>query len=712
MDFFRNLNKSQKEVVTTTDGPVLVLAGAGSGKTRSIIYRTAYLIKVKKVSPWNILIVTFTNKAAKELKYRLKKTFMIPADNMWVGTFHSICAKILRYESSFLKFDSNFSIYDEKDSLTLLKKIFKRLDIDTKKFPISRVRNIISREKNNLVLPDDFFSFHENNYYTEMIFKIFKAYQNALLENNAMDFDDLLVNTAFLLHKNENIREKYSNKFKYVMIDEYQDTNYAQFKIVNLMAKSHGNICVVGDDDQAIYGWRGADVRNILEFEKDYKKVKVIKLERNYRSTKQILDVANDLIKHNKTRHQKILITDNNEGEKPVLKSLDSEYDEAMFIAQKIEELLSNGYNAYDIAVFYRTNAQSRIFEKVFTTFGIKYKLVGSINFFARKEIKDVLAYLKILVNPNDDISFLRIINFPKRGIGKKALETLINLSQQTGKSLYNTLKDNISKIPEKIRKKFEKFLMMTEKWNNLQSQTDLTSLIETVVQESGIANLYENSKDIQDISKWENISELIASVEEFVENFEEDREPLLEEYLNQVSIQTSIDNSADDKNSISLMTIHNAKGLEFDCVFISGLEEGLLPHIKSLEDDTVEEERRLFYVAITRAKKKLYITYANYRRYMETIEPTIMSRFLSEIDTELLDIDTEKKIFNKKKRKQINIVLESEKLYRIGQKISHPQFGIGTVINVDGADENAKLTISFNNGELKKIIGKYVKIL
>ncbi len=715
-NFLNELNKEQREVATTIEGPLLVLAGAGSGKTRSIIYRTAYMIKVKKIPPWNILIVTFTNKAAKELKYRLKKTFSIPADMMWVGTFHSVCARILRIEAKHTDYDSNFTIYDEKDQTTLLKRITKNIKKENMQFTIPMLKNIISNYKNNLVLPKDFFEFNTENAYTKTIYKIYKKYQDTLKSNNAMDFDDLLLNTDLLLYYNKEIREKYSNKFKYIMIDEYQDTNYAQFKFVNLLAQTHQNLCVVGDDDQAIYGWRGADVRNILKFEKDYKNVKTIKLQKNYRSTKPILDMANSLIRHNKSRHKKILETDKPGGIKPIVMELDSDYKEAEYIAEKIYRMLEEGANPNQIAIFYRTNAQSRIFEKVFINYAIPYRLVGAINFFARKEIKDILAYLKILVNPNDDISFLRIINFPKRGLGTSSVNKLSVLSNRKGKSLLNTLKENLDEFPPTVQKKFEPFLLNYKKWLSIKDDYDIVTLIETIIIDSGMKRLYENSKDIQNVSRWENILELVASAEEFIENFEEDREPELEDFLNHISLQTSADRrNLENQNAVSLMTIHNAKGLEFDCVFVSGVEEGLLPHIKSIEEDNdVEEERRLFYVAITRAKTMLVITYAQYRRFLDSFEPTLPSRFLKEIDQNLYDYSVSKsQTYSYKPVKSESLLItESQKYYRIGQRVHHKQFGNGIIINVDGADENAKLTISFQNGELKKVIGRYVEKL
>ncbi|MCD4796980.1 MAG: UvrD-helicase domain-containing protein [Candidatus Cloacimonetes bacterium] len=721
MNFLKKLNPQQQKVVTQTEGPVLVLAGAGSGKTRSVIYRTAYLIQEKKVAPWNILVVTFTNKAARELKERLEDTFNISAHSLWIGTFHSVCTRILRYEHEHLSFDSNFSIFDEADQKSVFKKIYNKLDIDQKKFQPGLVRSIISRQKNSLILPKDFLEFNENNYFSETVFKIYQNYQNFLQKNNSLDFDDLLMYTAILLHDNENIRKKYEKKFKYVMIDEYQDTNYAQFKIVNLIAKNHQNLCVVGDDDQAIYSWRGADIRNILSFEKDYNNVLRIKLEQNYRSPDSILDAANCLIKNNSQRHKKVLWTDIRSNEKPRIFKLESENSEADFVTGEISKLVSNKVSLNDCVILYRTNAQSRVFENSFMQRKIKYQIIGGVNFYQRKEIKDILAYLRILVNPQDSESLLRIINFPPRGIGKVTIGKILQHSIETDQSVFNTIiTGNSSYLPSSTAEKINDFASHLTRWKKDSEKMPLTSLIKKVIKELYLVELYDSSKDIKDITRTENIHEFIAAVNEFSENYEHDtgEKPHLTDYLQNISLQTDIDNADENEEAVKLMTMHNAKGLEFDHVFVVGLEDGLIPHSRSIEDlHAIEEERRLLYVAITRAKKSVKLCYARTRRTFEYRMNTLPSRFLMEIDDKYVT----KEDFSfyefrspqhKQDRPKKSIVYEDQKYFKIGQKIAHSKFGKGVILDVNGKGNDAKLTISFSNGELKKIIGTFVKVI
>ncbi len=717
--FLSQLNIEQQKVVQHTKGPVLVLAGAGSGKTRSVIYRAAYLINYQKVNPWNILIVTFTNKAARELLSRLEDTFGISVRSLWIGTFHSICTRILRYEQEHLPFTSNFSIYDESDQKSIFKKIYKELDIDPKKFAPGKVREIISRQKNSLILPKDFLEFNDANYYSETVLKIYKYYQNFLIRNNALDFDDLLMYTALLLHDHEEIRRKYEKKFKYVMIDEYQDTNYAQFKIINLIARNHQNLCVVGDDDQAIYSWRGADIRNILSFESDYKNVLKIKLEQNYRSPKSFLLAANCLIKNNSERHAKELWTALESQEKPELVKLENENREAEYVVRQISELRNKNISLNDCVVLYRTNAQSRVFENSFMQHQIRYQIVGGVNFYQRKEIKDILAYLRILVNPADSESFLRIINFPARGIGKVSIGRILDKAVSLQKNLLQTvLEKKFDYLPANAAANLRKFIDLLIEWQQLTRTLPVSELAKKVIKELRLIELYDNSKDPKDISRVENIQEFIAATEEFSEKYLEEtgEEPKLDEYLQNISLQTDMDNLKEDEEAVKLMTMHNAKGLEFDHVFIVGLEDGLLPHARSIYDlNNVEEERRLFYVGITRARKTLKLTYARTRRTFDAVQTTFPSRFLSEIDDDLLKQQNE--IFYelrapryKASDKSKKVVLENEKYFKIGQKIYHDKFGKGVILNVDGKGNDAKLTISFSDGKLKKIKGTYVK--
>jgi len=712
MNFSKLLNKPQQKVVETIDGPILVLAGAGSGKTRSVIFRTAYLINEKKISSQNILVVTFTNKAANELKFRLKTTFKIDTYSLWVGTFHSICARILRFENGAIPYNSNFTIYDAVDTKSLLKKVYKKLEVDPKKFPFQRVISIISNQKNSLILPKDFFLFNEENYFTETVHKIYVEYQKILMENNGMDFDDLLMNTALLLHDNETIRQKYQQKFRYVMIDEYQDTNYAQFKIVNLIAKNHQNLCVVGDDDQAIYSWRGADIKNILNFEKDYKNVFTVKLEQNYRSPQSILDAANCLIKNNYSRHQKALWSDIQSNTKVELIEYKTERDEADFVVQKISGFSDN---LNECVILYRTNAQSRVFESAFMRKNIRYQVVGGVNFYQRKEIKDILAYLKVFVNSQDNESLMRIMNFPPRGIGKTSLQKIINFAADNELKLMDAVQsDGILKYIGNRAKKIEEFSKKMAKWQKEAGALDIPDFIEKLINELELKDLYY-SDDPQDIARIENIEELIVASQEFCENFQKEvgGKPQLTQYLQSILLQTDLDNYDENEQSVKLMTMHNAKGLEFENVFIVGLEEGLLPHSRSLENECqLEEERRLFYVAITRAKKRVFMSFAQTRRTFADILYNHESCFLKEIDEKFIQRKNVKRDYLPKRKINVDIVLENKKHFKIGQKITHSKFGEGVVLSVAGKGDDAKLTISFSNGVLKKIIGTFVRKL
>ncbi len=720
-DLFTQLNKPQQDIVKTTEGAVLVLAGAGSGKTRSVIYRAAWLILEKKIPPWNILIVTFTNKAAGELQDRLEKLLNYPVRSLWVGTFHSVCTRILRFESKNLPFHSNFSIYDDDDQKAMIKKIYKQLNIDTQKVPVARVLNSISRYKNKLILPEDLESQKEElgtyGDYFKIFINVYTIYQQQLLINQAMDFDDILLWTAKLFEINDAVRDKYRKQFQYVMIDEYQDTNYAQFRLINLIASGHQNICVVGDDDQAIYSWRGASIRNILEFERDYKEVKTIRLEQNYRSTTSILRMANSLIKHNKKRHAKDLWSDLGDGEKPRLFVYDDENDEAQKTIDRIIEMNKQGNSWQNFAILYRTNAQSRVFEYACVEKKVPYSIIGSLHFYQRKEIKDLLAYLKVLVNPRDNESLLRIINEPPRGIGQTTLYKFINYAAEHNVVLFKALSMS-SHIPElqiSYRKRVDDFANMLSKWQTMCKKKPVLTIVKAILEELKWIELYKNSQDPKEVSRAENLSEFVAAVSEFTDRFSKDHDkpPLLEEYLPFVALQTDLDQMSDDKDTVRLITMHNAKGLEFEHVFIVGLEQELLPHRMSMDSpEEIEEERRLFYVAITRAKQKLSLSYAKFRRLYDTFYYTQPSMFIHELDSECFirdDAEPGLRTHPRPVHKKKSVVTENMKTYRIGQKVSHPEYGEGTILNVDGTGASAKLTISFKNGKLARIIGSFI---
>ena len=720
-DFKQELNEQQLQVVLETERPLLVLAGAGSGKTRSLIYRCAWLIKEKKVPPKNILMVTFTNKAAKELQERLQNILGYSVQNLWVGTFHHICTRILRNEASFLPFRQNFSIYDENNQLSLLKKIYKEHSLDRERFPLQPVLNRISSYKNRLLLPEDLNEYNleismENYKLDRSVPKIYELYQQNLLMNNALDFDDLLLYTAKLLQNNELVRKKYQQQFQYVMIDEYQDTNYAQFEIVHQIAAEHQRICVVGDDDQAIYSFRGATIRNILEFEKDYADAIAIRLEQNYRSTSHILELANAIILNNRHRHSKTLWSELGEGYKPELFVYEDDMEEANKTADLILQLHEEGIPFREIAILYRTNAQSRVFEYACLQRNIPYTIVGTVHFYQRKEIRDLLAYLTVIFNPSDNNSLLRIINEPPRGIGSVSINRLMEFASQNHLSLYQTIQNvqAIQSIQPGIKKKIAEFAEKLEDWHRKAENTPVLDLVKEVIDSLDLINHYKNSKDPAEISRVENLIEFVSSVSEFSERWieEYDKSPLLEDFLPFVALQTDIDRVNEAADTVYLMTLHNAKGLEFECVFITGLEQELLPHLRSMNSKySIEEERRLLYVGVTRAKSRLFLSYAKYRRKYDSFYFTEPSIFLQELDPNLFAGYNDAVTFKPKPANKVYAkpkTLNNNQFY-IGQKVWHTEYGPGLVLNVDGNGPEARLTISFSSGKLAKIIASYV---
>ena len=720
-DFSQELNEQQLKVVVETERPLLVLAGAGSGKTRSLIYRCAWLIKEKKVSPQNILMVTFTNKAAKELQERLQNILGFSVRYLWVGTFHHICTQILRNEITFLPFNRNFTIYDEDDQLSLLKKIYKEHNLDRERFPLKTVLNRISTYKNRLLLPEDLNEYNleismETYTFDRMVPKIYTYYQQNLLLNNALDFDDLLLYTAKLLQNNELVRKKYQQQFQYVMIDEYQDTNYAQFEIVHQIAAEHQRICVVGDDDQAIYSFRGATIRNILEFEKDYINAITIRLEQNYRSTSHILELANAIILNNRHRHNKTLWSKLGEGYKPGLFVYNDDMEEANKTADLILQLHQEGIPFREMAVLYRTNAQSRIFEYTCLQHNIPYTIVGSVHFYQRKEIRDLLAYLNVLANPSDTNSLLRIINEPPRGIGPISISRLVEYASHTHISLYQALQNvqAVQTIQSGIRQKIAEFAEKLEDWHIKAQSTPVLDLVKEVIDSLDLINHYKKSQDPADISRVENLIEFVSSVSEFSERWieEYDKSPLLVDFLPFVALQTDIDRVNETADTVYLMTLHNAKGLEFECVFLTGLEQELLPHLRSMNSKySIEEERRLLYVGVTRAKSRLFLSYARCRRKYDSFYFTEPSIFLQELDPNLFGGYNDAVTFNHTPAKKVSTKPKSliNNQFYIGQKVWHSEYGQGLVLNVDGTGPEARLTISFSSGKLAKIIASYV---
>ena len=716
------LNKEQQEVVETTEGAVLVLAGAGSGKTRTIIYRTAYLINQQHIDPFNILIVTFTNKASSELRDRLLTYFGINPSRLWVGTFHSICLRILRSEYKFTKFNSNFTIYDSADQKSLLKKVYKRLNISKENFPLPQMKASISKRKNEFLLPEDLQFLQDQGFANRMYLKIYTEYQKELVTNNCMDFDDIMVYTLKLFHEHKDVLRKYQEIFKYVMIDEYQDTNVIQYKLTSLLAEPDNNICVVGDDDQAIYSWRGADITNILKFDKIHKETKVIKLEQNYRSSRQILEIANQLISNNEERHPKQLRTEIESSQQPVMQRLETDVDEARYIVDEMQNIQHEyGLKLNDIAVLYRTNSQSRLLETELIKQNLPYKIVGGVNFYQRKEIKDILSYLKCIINPADNESFQRIINTPTRGIGKTTINAISNYAIDNRISLSDAIieVDKVDSLSARAKTAVGKFAKLLKKWRDKVSYLNCFELTNLVISDIDILSTLSKSDDPKLNSQADNIKEFISSTSQFREEYlqNNDVEPYLEDFLNSVQLLTDLDRFDRDSDSINLLTIHNAKGLEFQAVFVAGIEEGLLPHSRSaFEEKGVEEERRLLYVAITRAKEYLYLTYANYRRINGLNDAASPSRFLAEIGTKTTNKSSFVTYPQAPKRKSLAVVKKPNKLmnnskFRPGDKIHHEIFGNGMVISSNGEGDSMILTISFTTGLLKKINVKYVEL-
>ncbi len=684
-----NLNEMQIKAVKHKDGPLLILAGAGSGKTKVLTTRIAYLINNYNINPGNILAITFTNKAAGELKERIGK--LIGKTNLLATTFHSFGLKILRENYEKLGFTSSINIMDSDDSLTLVKKILKDLNIDSKMFSPYMIRNKISNNKSEFIMPEDYskFCYSEED---DIILKVYTKYQEILFKNNSVDFDDLLILPIKLFQNNEDVLEYYRDKYKYILIDEYQDTNHAQYLLTKMIASKHKNICVVGDSDQSIYAFRGANYKNILNFEKDYKNAVTIVLEQNYRSTKNILSTANSVIKNNELRKEKNLWSDNEEGDKITYYKAEDEVDEVNYSIREIKKLIDNGVELKDIAILYRTNAQSRVFENELLKQNIPFRIIGSFYFYQRKEIKDLLAYLKLIHNNKDDISLLRVINEPKRGIGLKTLEELQTKANMYNVSLYEAITEG----------KALEFKNVIEELTKKQEDMTLTEYIDLVLDKTGMRKTLESAKTLEADIRLENLEEFKSVTKAY-----EEKVGLvsLEDFLMEVSLVSDIEEYKDDPNRLTLMTVHAVKGLEFPYVFISGLEEGLFPHKNAETKDEIEEERRLMYVAITRARQKLYLTSAKKRTIYGEEHISVLSRFINEIDDDLLDkINNDKKLVVKREKN----LYDTNQEYTYGDKVEHDIYGIGVVIEVT----NSLITVAFSSKiGIKKLLKNHKSI-
>ena len=675
---FENLNEQQREAIQTTEGPLLVIAGAGSGKTRVLTTRIAYLIEEKGIAPQNILAITFTNKAAKEMRDRVVKMLGPIAYQIQISTFHSFGLTIMKENYAQLGYKKEFTILDSDDSLSIIKKIMKNMNLDSKAYNPKNVKNKISSAKNEMMTPEELSRFSACDF-DEKVVEIFSEYNKKLKANNSLDFDDLLLKPIELFNENPAILEQYQERFHYILIDEYQDTNEVQYILTKMLSKKRKNLCVVGDESQSIYAFRGSNYRNILNFEKDYPNCKIILLEQNYRSTKTILNAANDVIKNNKQRKDKRLWTDNHEGDKVVYKKCIDEKEEAASVASEIGNLIIQGEKLEDIAVLYRTNAQSRTIEEAMLKDNIPYKVVGSFYFYNRKEVKDLIAYLRLIYNSNDDVSLIRIINSPKRGIGQKTIDNLVSEAATLGISMYETLSS-----PKELQ-----FKALIESMKLASQNMSLTEIVELVLEQSGLRKELELENSLEAEAKIENLDEFKS----ITKNFEERYGIIsLEDFLAEISLVSDVEEHKDNNEVVTLMTIHSAKGLEFKYVFVIGMEEGVFPHSRSLFDSgELEEERRLCYVAITRAKEKLWLLGAKRRTLYGLDNMNPVSRFVKEISEEYLDMqDLDIMNFNSKSfaRSRIDETVE----YSCGEKVMHDDFGEGVIVSVD----KSILTVAF----------------
>ena len=689
------LNDEQRKAVLAEDGPLLILAGAGSGKTSVLTTKVAYLIKEKGVNPKNIVAITFTNKAAKEMKERIIKLVGRDGYDIQISTFHSFGLRIIKENYERLGYDKNFTIIDSDDSLTIIKKIMKDMNIDTTRCNPKFIKNQISSCKNEMVTPDKYQKL-VNDEVSDITYKVYKKYQETLIRNNSLDFDDLLVKPIELFTKHPDVLQNYQELFKYIFIDEYQDTNEAQYLLSKMISAKYKNICVVGDDSQSIYSWRGANFRNILNFEKDYKDAKVILLEQNYRSTKTILNAANSVIKNNIQKKDKNLWTDNETGEKIKYVRAVDEKDEASFVTREIKSLKEQGISLDDIAVLYRTNAQSRTIEEGFLNSNIPYRIVGAFAFYSRKEIKDLLAYLKLIYNPKDDVSLMRIINYPKRGIGAKTIDNLSMDAVLNNASMF----DSISKGKELEFKNL--ILKMKEESDSLS----LTETIDMVLDKSGIKADLESEHTLEADIRLENLNEFKSITKTFEE---ESGIASLEDFLNEVSLVSDVNDQKEDNTpKVTLMTIHAVKGLEFKYVFVVGMEENIFPHVNCVEgQDGIEEERRLCYVAITRAKKKLYLINALKRMLFGRTSVNMPSRFISEIDKEYIDIPEKKTISINQTKIDKSKMFNDDNGLKTGDNVIHDTYGPGVVVNVD----KSIATIAFKGQGIKKLMKNHKSI-
>ena len=748
MSIYDTLNEQQKEAVFHTEGPLLILAGAGSGKTRVLTHRIAYLIEERGVNPWNILAITFTNKEAGEMRERVDRLVGFGAESIWVSTFHSTCVRILRRYIDRIGFDTNFTIYDSDDQKSLMRDVCRVLDVDTKKYKERMFLSAISAAKDEMITPDEYELNAAGDFGKQKIAQVYREYERQLHANNALDFDDLLLKTVQLFQTQPDVLESYQERFRYIMVDEYQDTNTVQFKFVSLLAAKYQNLCVVGDDDQSIYKFRGANIRNILNFEQEFQNARVIKLEQNYRSTQNILNAANAVIQNNRGRKDKTLWTDNGDGEKVHLRQFDTAYDEAEFVADDIRKNIENGGTYQDYAILYRTNAQSRMFEEKFVACNIPYKIVGGVNFYARREIKDLLCYLKTIDNGRDDLAVRRIINVPKRGIGLTTITRIQESAAAREIGFYEALL-GLDLIPGVARaaSKLDSFVALIEYFKRRSDEVSITDLMNEIIEKTEyIENLEaEDKEDAQ--ARIENIEELVSKIAAYEEQCAAEQvKPSLSQFLEEVALVADIDSLEENPDYVVLMTLHSAKGLEFPHVYLVGMEDGLFPSymtITSDNDEDLEEERRLCYVGITRAEQELTMTCARKRMTRGETHYNRMSRFLQEIPKELMEngslpFDKEmqkereqelirqnaytqaKQAFRQKPFQNYGIqkgakafAVSKEKGldYQVGDRVRHIKFGEGTVKGILEGGRDFEVTVEFDTAGVKKMFATFAKL-
>jgi len=729
-DLLTGLNTEQQEAVKHTDGALLIMAGAGSGKTRVLTHRIAYLLKEKDVSPRSVLAITFTNKAAREMKDRVQKLVGAESQQIWVSTFHSMCVRILRRDIDQIGYNRNFTIIDSSDQLTAMKQVLRNLNMDPKQFDPRAMLGQIGAAKNELITPKEYES-KVGNYYERQIAQIYEAYQTMLQKNQSLDFDDLIMQTIHLFERVPEVLEYYQLRFQYIHVDEYQDTNHAQYFLVKQLAQRFQNLCVVGDSDQSIYGWRGADIKNILSFEKDYPAARVVYLEQNYRSTKSILAAANQVIERNTGRKPKKLWTENEDGKKLHYFQGGTEREEALFVVEKIQDLLHDKYSPHDIAILYRTNAQSRAIEDTLMKSTISYQMVGGTKFYERKEIKDMVAYLRLITNPDDDLSFERIVNEPKRGIGKTSIDRLRTYAADHDISFYQAIKEvDFTGVTKRAAIALSEFDTLLRGFIKQQEFLSATDMVDLVLKKTGYEDMLKSEQSLESQSRLENLEEFMTVTQDFEATSEDDQS--LVSFLTDLALIADIDSvdeeDPDHTEKITLMTLHAAKGLEFPVVFLIGLEENVFPHSRSMmEESEMEEERRLAYVGITRAEQELYLTHAKMRTLYGRTNMNPVSRFIAEIPQDLIEglESEEERIFGsigkprgrqtppkrRAQRMKKTTGAESES-WSPGSKAVHKVWGVGTVVNVQNEGDAMELDIAFPAPTgIKRVLAKFAPI-